>query len=305
MVAELPMAFYSQFPAQAAEARRVGREEWSSPCPFCGGKDRFRMFLANSKSGDRYWCRVCGKKGFVNSKQFTPEQIAEYKAKRQVEREREKLLRQERVRQLAESEYWRGYHDAMRDVARAEWRKRGLPDEAQDWFEFGYAQHNGYPALSIPYHNTEWAVETVQYRLLGVDGQGKYRFESGYPAVPFWTRPITEGWPVVVAEGAIKAAVVFWRLVVEGNGLYNVVAVTGKTPGKSEIERLANDIGQRDVLLMLDPDATTDEKMRIGSHFECVRYVSLPGKVDDMLLESTINTSDLTEIFFRQARYDG
>ena len=33
--------------------------EYASPCPACGGKDRFRSWPAQG----RYWCRGCGKKG--------------------------------------------------------------------------------------------------------------------------------------------------------------------------------------------------------------------------------------------------
>jgi hypothetical protein len=33
--------------------------EYSGPCPFCGGKDRFRVWPEK----DRYWCRQCGKSG--------------------------------------------------------------------------------------------------------------------------------------------------------------------------------------------------------------------------------------------------
>lgn len=33
--------------------------EWSGPCPFCGGRDRFRVW---PRTG-RYWCRGCGKAG--------------------------------------------------------------------------------------------------------------------------------------------------------------------------------------------------------------------------------------------------
>ena len=286
MRADFPLAAYSLFPAQAAVARRKGPAEWSSPCPKCGGEDRFVIFAANGVHGDRYWCRQCGLKGFMDGKKkLTPEELAEYARKRQERIEQERLLRDERVQKLTEAAYWRGYHDAMRDAGRVAWRKRGLPDEAQDWFDLGYTMFQGHEALSIPFHNREWAVETVQYRLLDTDGSGKYRFESGYPAVPYWTRPLTEGWPVIVCEGAIKAAVLFWNFVVELNRPYNIVGVTTKTPGRNESERLAEDIHGSDVFLLLDPDATTPEKKRVGKHFEHTRYVSLPGKIDDMLLD--------------------
>jgi len=37
----------------------TGGGEWAGPCPFCGGKDRFRVW---PESG-RFWCRGCGKTG--------------------------------------------------------------------------------------------------------------------------------------------------------------------------------------------------------------------------------------------------
>lgn len=37
----------------------TGGGEYSSPCPACGGRDRFRFWPEQ----DRYWCRQCGKTG--------------------------------------------------------------------------------------------------------------------------------------------------------------------------------------------------------------------------------------------------
>jgi DNA polymerase I len=37
---------------------------YSSPCPWCGGKDRFRCF-PNNGNGGNYFCQKCGKKGSV------------------------------------------------------------------------------------------------------------------------------------------------------------------------------------------------------------------------------------------------
>jgi DNA primase len=36
--------------------------EWAGPCPFCGGRDRFRVWPNQGTTG-RYWCRGCGKQG--------------------------------------------------------------------------------------------------------------------------------------------------------------------------------------------------------------------------------------------------
>lgn len=41
--------------------KRVTTNEYYSPCPICGGKDRFRIWLDTN----RYWCRQCQIKGDV------------------------------------------------------------------------------------------------------------------------------------------------------------------------------------------------------------------------------------------------
>lgn len=35
--------------------------EWAGPCPFCGGRDRFRVWPNADRPG--WWCRQCGRKG--------------------------------------------------------------------------------------------------------------------------------------------------------------------------------------------------------------------------------------------------
>ncbi len=42
--------------------RRSGRE-FSAPCPFCGGRDRFRVWPDDKGGMGSFWCRVCGKRG--------------------------------------------------------------------------------------------------------------------------------------------------------------------------------------------------------------------------------------------------
>ena len=58
---------------------RKGPDEWCSPCPACGGRDRF---IVHSEKG-RYWCRGCGVKGDViqylrDRRGMTFHQAAEY-----------------------------------------------------------------------------------------------------------------------------------------------------------------------------------------------------------------------------------
>lgn len=47
-------------------ARRAGAThggEYSAPCPFCGGTDRFRAWPAHPSGRPRWWCRQCGRAG--------------------------------------------------------------------------------------------------------------------------------------------------------------------------------------------------------------------------------------------------
>src|SRR5450432_3998626 len=50
--------------SQNTSLRRVAATnggEYAGPCPFCGGKDRFRVWPNSERPG--FWCRGCGKRG--------------------------------------------------------------------------------------------------------------------------------------------------------------------------------------------------------------------------------------------------
>lgn len=299
---ELPPEAYVQFPLQAAEARRVGPSEWSAAtCPWCGmGKDRFHIFAQDNNNNARVWCRRCNRFRWLNHK-MTEREYEEIRVKQIAFRAEAKQQRAKRVEELNNANYWRGYRDGLEARGRHEWQHRGIDSKAQEWFGLGYTlRGNGMAALTIPFHNAEWDVETIQYRLLGQEGSGKYRFEKGYPAAPFFTMPNPNDDPFIVVEGAIKAMVLWWMLCMKGNRPYNVVALPSKTPGKEINERLAEDLDGREVYLMLDPDATAAEQLRVGSHFDTCRYVATPFKIDDMIVNG-FDPLDVEKIYLTQA----
>jgi hypothetical protein len=49
--------------AYAGSNSQRASEEWAGRCPFCGGKDRFRVWTAGRFGGGGYWCRQCDKSG--------------------------------------------------------------------------------------------------------------------------------------------------------------------------------------------------------------------------------------------------
>lgn len=300
--ADLPAEVYVQFPLQASEARRVGPSEWSAAtCPWCGtGRDRFHIFAKDNSGNARVWCRKCNKFQWLNHR-LTQEEMDRVREQQTAWRVEARQQREERIRQLSEASYWRGYRDGLKAAGRAEWQRRGVDDRAQEWFGLGYTlRDDGLAALTIPYHNAEWDVETIQYRLLGLEGSGKYRFEKGYPAAPFYTMPDPNSDPFIIVEGAIKAMVLWWSLCVVGNRPWNVVALSGKTPGREISERLAEDLEGREVYLMLDPDVTAAEQLRVGSYFDGCRYTATPFKIDDMIVTG-FDPLDVERIYLKQA----
>lgn len=56
------MSSFRDWVEQGTTLKKVANtsgSEYAGPCPWCGGKDRFRAWL---KEG-RYWCRQCNRKG--------------------------------------------------------------------------------------------------------------------------------------------------------------------------------------------------------------------------------------------------
>lgn len=52
------------YESRGFQARLKTGQEFTGPCPFCGGTDRFQLFTTQGNDGaGRYWCRQCGASG--------------------------------------------------------------------------------------------------------------------------------------------------------------------------------------------------------------------------------------------------
>ena len=301
MTRQIPIDMLDRF-GYLPDHKFRGSNEHSSACPKCGGgrggndpADRFR-FWERPGASTNFWCRRCGFQGFTddNRADYVPDpakikELEDIRA-REMEKEAERLSA--KIADLQARAYWRGYHDAMSDQQRELWRRAGIPNEFQDYWQLGYkAEYRGAdftsPALTIPYFGREWQAQTIQYRLLQPPAPAdKYRFQAGLKSAVWMADPDSNlSGPVILCEGMKKAAVTFIEAVARGNGRYEVVAVPSKAPGADLLEILAN---ADPLYIVLDPDAFTGKTPAINRMVRMVsspkKVVKLPVKADDFFV---------------------
>lgn len=245
------------------------------------------MWDTTSKGNARYWCRVCNHKGFAEA--LTDEEMAAAKAKRMEQKMAAEAERQEKIKQIQQEAYWRGWHDAMDAAARQAWANRGLPDPAQDYLELGYTSRpprGSGSALTIPYHDDTWSVVNLQWRYTDHSGnRNKYHNLKGMSLPIYRTDHNSTSKNLLVVEGAIKAGVVWWRMAVVAGMDYHVIGLPSSTPSADVLDEAAA-IPYDKVFIMTDPDTYGGNNCpakRIGSWFDEALYVTLPGKPDDLL----------------------
>lgn len=202
---------------------------------------------------------------------------------------------QKALEELRKARKWIEYHDSMDDHARQLWRGRGIPDEWQDFWKFGYTD-------SCPVYRTSASLtmpillpddlepRNIRHRLLSPENsKDKYRPErAGLPALPFYadtTLPLEAADRIIVVEGEIKAAV---TMVALDRPLWQVVGV----PGKEAFETIAGTLKNHDgVWVIPDPDGL--EAWREKTHSVSGRLITLTEKIDDLINNGMLDKQDL------------
>ena len=142
------------------DPKRKGPDEWCSPCPACGGNDRF---VIHPEKG-RYWCRGCGIKGDVvqylrDHRGMSFHQAAEY-AGRTVEssfagRQLRTPQKPDRTKVTPPPEAWvtqsgqlitEAHKALVAKPERLEWLRvnRGLTRETAERFRLGWIERDIY-----------------------------------------------------------------------------------------------------------------------------------------------------------------
>jgi len=284
-------------------------DEACSPCPWCGGEDRFVIW-----SHGRYLCRPapghCGREGWLDEEQQHTWSKEEIRLRRieaeQVRARRERVELAQRLtalEQMARCTDHVDYHErAVKDERFWEWATaQGLMAHTIYDYQIGMCprcptdlEHR--PSYTFPIWRKDGPLWSIRHRLVDAENGDKYRPHRAGLGRQLVNARYLADWTerVVVVEGAKKARVV---------GQYDIptVGVLGKMG--FETRWLAWFPRSAAIYLALDPDAS-DTAERLGHDMvqagrKEVYVASLPDKPDDMILKG--NVEDL-ENFLRYAR---
>ena len=227
-------------------------------------------------------------------------------AKRVEQELQDKIVQaQKAIDELRQARRWIEDHESMTQDAVTMWEMRGIPPSWQGFWMLGYRPNFSYshagqsytsPTLTIPlFEARQDEPVNIKHRLLNpIAPQDKYRQErSGIEARPFLgdrDLPLADAERVIVVEGEIKAAVTFLTL---DHILWQVVGIPGKQSWSKLIPELQ---GRTDTVIMLDPDAKTDA-VKMARSIGGAKVVDLPGKIDDMILESELDGKWIEAVF--------
>lgn len=293
-----PVSYAEQFWGIAL--KRVGRGEYAGPCPFCGdGVDRFHVW----EDRGNYWCRVCGKKGFLdaleNSTPLTPEQLIEIRVKALERKQAEHDRRLSALERMAHCTDHLTYHRNLTTEAWDYWMGEGITIDSISRYKLGYCkscpadwQHRA--SYTIPIINGGVLVN-IRHRLIGARGGGKYRPHMAGLGTQLFNRDVldapAEG-RIVIVEGAKKA------IVLTQSG-FPATAVAGKNVFKREWLPLFDRFSE--VVIALDPDAVESARRLAALFGGRGKVASFPTKPDDALVLYGAGAVDV-EAVLEQAR---
>jgi hypothetical protein len=281
---ENPVAFVeSKF---GIRMKRAGPGEWAGSCPWCQGKDRFRVWDRGN-----YQCRPgpghCGRSGWLDEldgpQKPTELELIKWRLDR-IEHEQ-----QEQARRLSALEYMHQcgdhelYHRNLDTNERAVdyWLSEGMTPQTIHDYQLGYCkscptapEHDSY-TIPVIASGKLW---NIRHRLCTPTDGGKYRpHRAGIPAMIFQADHLTRQTPdIVICEGEKKSIIL-----TQATNMTNIATMGAQSFKPEWAAKLAR--FQR-VYVCLDPDAPA-KAVDVAKLFPGRgRVVSIPVKADDFFV---------------------
>lgn len=289
--------------------RQVTAGEWSSSCPDCGGEphkggefpDRFRMWVKNSKGNALGWCRKCNYYWTPdNQRKMQKHEFEQWRKDTLAAEQRRKEEAERAIKLLKSEKAWLYYHERLTDGSLEILKSWGIRKDWAEYWKLGlYAEYKCYnkqdgeyytPAITIPVWQHGWDLKNIKLRTLNPKRpHDRYRslYKTGHD-YPFVALPALKSDTVLVVEGEKKAMVsAEWS-----NQKFQVIGLPSVTPSAEALQVLD---GYGKIFLCLDPDARQGGGMTPQKRLvnllgkERVRVVDLPGKIDDMIVETKLD----------------
>lgn len=318
----LPPEFYGLSGKVNYIRERMRGKEWSSSCPSCGGiphkngefPDRFRMWVKGKAGIPFGWCRVCGYKWYPE-RDFKPDpvKLEEWRKERLAEEKRIKEEAEQAIKLLTDVHKWDQYYSWLKvdKIAAAYWKGAGIEDEYwwgewnlgfdpmhSFWFDTdnGWVEHKT-PTATIPVRDISKRIINIKHRLLNPFDGIKYRMEYHTNTEPLFIAnlDLEKSDYILKCEGEKKAAVTWLT--------FDNPKVQAFGMPASPSEELLEQVKGKVIIDILDPGLKEWQKERIRTAYKDIDYrvVTLPMKIDDMILSAKLNKNDLQGII-RQAR---
>ena len=267
---------------------KVSRAEYSGPCPWCGGTDRFRIW----RDRGNYYCRPnpghCGRAGWLDElddvKPLTEVERLAARVSALERKAEEHEARLSALEKMHKSSAHLLYHKNLADTGAGAdyWLSEGMTSAILR-HKLGYCEScptaPGQASYTIPvmYDGKLW---NIRHRLASPNGSGKYRpHMAGLPSMIFNANDLRrkDAHELLILEGEKKS-----MIVTQETGRANI-AVMGMQNFKPE---WAAKVGPwfRTVYVAYDPDAT-EKAAQVAALFGARgRVVDLPVKADDFFV---------------------
>jgi hypothetical protein len=301
-----------------------GRWKWKCFTGDCGGGDAITFvevwqgFSETERDGRKLsiFQQACE---WIMGGQMEDSRWMKKSAEKRLEAARlERIAAQEREEarriELRVAELHVRYHNEMTPFHRDEWTKAGIDEGMQDFWTLGGKADFEYwidgtmyhtPTLTIPIFNERRELMTIQHRLINPHNpHDKYRPErKGLHAHPFLAMPEMgyDGGIVWVMEGAKKAMVTWTR---SDSSDWQCIGLPSQESYKGMIE-LLQPVGSR-VVVVPDPNTERNKQSLVKAYHLAKaiggKFLQLPQKIDDLILQTGIVQNDLFKMQLQARR---
>lgn len=282
--------------------RKTAREA-CSPCPWCGGVDRFSI-----TDYGWYVCRPaaghCSRSGWIDEDDPSPpdkDKLLEIRIAALERKQAEHDKRLTALERMARCTDHLRYHSQLDEMdLRGEWYAKGVGDHLIEQYNLGLCLHcktdqpNERMSLTIPI-SVKGVLKNIRHRLITNENDRYRPHYSGLGNMLFGADDVysDDTSNILVIEGEIK------RIVVKDKLGGNVVGTMGKAGFQKKWASRFSRFSE--VLICLDPDAEDKAREMAGWFDGRARVVSLPTKPDDFFTVYKGTAGQFRE-FLRMAR---